>query len=163
MTDLTLLEETLAVYGADASRWPEGRRDALTDTVRSVEGAAMIAEARALDGVLETRATVPPIDETALLSRIMGATVDAPGETGGGHDGTPQRAAPVRGKRVWIAGGLLAASLFVGVFGGLNGIGAMISSNGLSIASGVQAPSADDALLADLTLSVSDLDLEDDV
>ena len=161
MSNLKHLEETLAVYGTCQERWPEGHDAELEDVLRSPAGREMCAEAAALERVLD--AGVMPdlaIGDSAddLVSRIVAATVDA--------EPVRQHVPPVsrgrRVQRVWGVGATMAAMLCVGVFAGVNGFGAIVTTSGIDFAQGEQALSAEDALLADLNFS-SDPDLEDDV
>ncbi|MGI9406785.1 MAG: hypothetical protein ACR2O4_10485 [Hyphomicrobiaceae bacterium] len=154
MTELKQLEETIAVYGSDPSRWPEGRAEALLAVRQSPDGAALLAEAAALEGTLDLAPGVSDDGHGALLARIMDATADTPSRT------QPVDWRSVVRQRGMVAAGLLAASLMIGVFAGLNGVGSETVQDGLSV---VQLNTTnEDELLADLTLS-SEIDLEDEI
>lgn len=166
MSDLKHLEETIAVFGSDTSRWPVGREVELEDALRSEDGQSLLREAMALDAALDaTLDTVrdgPSFDSEALLGSIMSATVDAPADRRDVSRAATQSARRRRSRGGLISAAAMAAALLIGVFAGINGIGAVVTSEGVSLAEGEAAFSSDDALLADLGFS-SDLDLGDDV
>ncbi len=174
MTNLRQLEETIAVFGGDAARWPAGRAEVLRSVLRSADGAAMLREAGALDTVLSAASPAVVAGSDILVTRIMVATAGGDGNTGAAQRPSVSSAGRIRPasgagvrKHKWVAGGLMAASLLIGVIAGLNGFGAAVAPDGKVFVQGGQAErlgSADDALLADLTLgSNAEHVLEDDV
>ncbi len=174
MTDLKQLEETIAVHGGDAKRWPEGRAEALRSVVESGEGVALLQEARKVEAVLDAvdadgDPNAARLGQDALLARIMAATVDAPEAAVGRVETRRSPRTSLTGpglrRRGWLAGGLLAASLLIGVVAGLNGIGAAIGPNGLVVVQGAAmdgVETAEDALLADLSFD-AEFDLGEDI
>jgi hypothetical protein len=76
---LTDLEQLLEIYGADRVRWPaEARAGAAQLMARDVAARRMLAEAEALDRVLE-RAPLPALAiEAALAERIVAAAQRSP-------------------------------------------------------------------------------------
>ncbi len=158
MTDIETLKGILDTYGGDPARWPKGRADALQDVMASREGRDLINEAAALDQVLDVNLGASELHASqsdALLAGIMAATIDAPAHSSASIQQLPRR-------RIWYVGGAMAAALLIGVFAGVNGIGAIVTQDGIRFAQGEVALTADEALLADLSV-VSDFDLEDDV
>ena len=132
-------------YGADLARWPDARRAELADILDTDEAAAILADARALDGFLNA-ATAPRMSED--LTRRIIASYEAPK--------TP----------VGIFGFLrnLAPAMRLAPAGALAGLGA------LGIATGVMSASAQDTLPPEYEalayvddLSVVSLDEEGDL
>jgi hypothetical protein len=138
-TSMTLaeFERLLDVYGADRARWPaEARAAAAHLAARDAEALRLLAEAEALDRILQS-APVPALAaEAALAERIVAAAQRSPRmvKLAGAAPATPA-AAPVHAGaslpvvagngpgrarlRLWSreagAVGLLAASLVIGV------------------------------------------------
>ncbi|WP_295559268.1 hypothetical protein [uncultured Hyphomicrobium sp.] len=119
---LEALGEVLDRFGADRTRWPAPvRRDFAGLIARDPEAKARLREAEALDRLLDL-APEPEIDTRALASRIVAA---ARAEA----QAVPQPRARVAWasfdrravEAQWPAAGLLAASLVIGAFFGLNG------------------------------------------
>ncbi len=123
-TGLDALEQALERFGSDRTRWPAPVRRSLAGLLASsADAKARLREAEALDRLLDL-APEPAIDTRALADRIMAAAAAeipaaAPPKArvawasfGGGA--TAARAE-------WPAAALLAASLVVGMFFGLNG------------------------------------------
>lgn len=122
-TGLDALEQVLERFGSDRTRWPAPvRRDFAGVLARDPAAKARLREAEALDRLLDL-APQPATDTRALADRILAAaTVDRPAVSPpkarvawaslGGRTGvdTP-----------WPAAALLAASLVLGAFFGLNG------------------------------------------
>lgn len=116
-------------YGADERRWPLGERAAaLTFSIATVEAAAVLAEARALDLMLD-EAPAPQVSSD-LASRIL---EQAPRPDASPLDGAVTRAPSLIDRATGILNmlwprtgmarpaGLLAASLMVGFLVGFNG------------------------------------------
>jgi hypothetical protein len=125
-------ERLLDIYGGDRTRWPTDARAAAAHLVaRDADARRLLAEAEALDRVLESAPLPSLAIEAALADRIVSAAQrsprivksggvrpaasdQAPAETGEGSPGS----GPVRpwlvGRRVGAAG-LLVASLMFGV------------------------------------------------
>jgi hypothetical protein len=128
-------ERLLEIYGADRSRWPADARAAAGQLVaRDTRARDLLAEAVALDRVLE-RAPLPSLArEAALTERIVTAAQRSPRIvkiTGAAkvqpevaeQDGVvrlPQLAGGGRGSLNLRAAGLLAASLVAGFFIGFS-------------------------------------------
>jgi hypothetical protein len=76
---LTEFEHLLGVYGGDRSRWPTEARNAAGHLVaRDAPAQRLLAEAEALDRVLE-RAPLPPLArEVVLIDRIIAAALRSP-------------------------------------------------------------------------------------
>jgi len=97
------LLEIIAAYGADPRRWPEAERsEAEALLARSEPARAALAEARALDGLLDgLPALAPEIAASTLAARAIAA-------------GQRPLARPARGGWLWLApsaAGLAAAAL----------------------------------------------------
>lgn len=132
--DIETLQLGLQRYGADPARWPEDLRALLNDASpddADVQG--LIAEARALDSVLEAGngdVAAGKLDqkEAALATRIMAVVEAEKAQTtkilpfrrkAGGPIGSPSS---WQTRIEWnVAGGLLAASLMLGIFAGASG------------------------------------------
>jgi hypothetical protein len=122
-------ERLLDIYGGDRTRWPIDARAAAAHLVaRDADARRLLAEAEALDRVLE-RAPLPALaTEAALADRIVAAAQRSP-RIVTIHGAGPQRtekapglpavrtvaARPPRINRKVGAAGLLAASLVLGV------------------------------------------------
>lgn len=122
-------ERLLEIYGADRSRWPADARAAAGQLVaRDARARALLAEAVALDRVLE-RAPLPSLArEAALTERIVTAARRSPRivKIGGQAQAQPEAAAVTRLQPVGRtslnlrAVSLLAASLLAGFFIGFS-------------------------------------------
>jgi hypothetical protein len=133
--DREALERLLDIYGADRTRWPARERLRFASVVSEDKAAArLLAEAAALDRLLEQAPRASGADIDALKERIMAAAL---------RSGAPQLAVvasgklasgtviPVQGRRPafaarfgrgeWPAAALLAASLVLGVMLGSAG------------------------------------------
>jgi hypothetical protein len=76
---LAEFDQLLDVYGADRVRWPAELRTAATQLVARDAGALrLLAEAEALDHVLERAPLPAPAVETALAARIVAAAQRSP-------------------------------------------------------------------------------------
>lgn len=118
---LNALRDCADSYGADIARWPAARREALSDLLATDEAAAILDEARALDGFLNA-ATAPRMNED-LTNRIMAAY-----------------AAPARQPGLFEFLRSLAPAIRLAPAGVLAGVGA------LGIASGLMSVSAQEPL-----------------
>jgi hypothetical protein len=134
-------ERLLDVYGSDRSRWPaEARAGAGHLVARDGAARRLLAEAEALDRVLE-RAPLPTLaQEAAIAERIIAAARRTPRVVSVVKAGVRRSAAPradnvvqlagFRARAQWLAskstlGGVasaLAASLALGVFLGLSSL-----------------------------------------
>jgi hypothetical protein len=123
-------ERLLEVYGGDRTRWPAEERAAAAQLVaRDAKARHLLAEAEALDRVLE-RAPLPALAlEAELADRIVAAAQRSPrivriGGAAASNEPLPQS------KPVWKrlpfgsarAAGVLAASLVAGIFIGLTNL-----------------------------------------
>ncbi|MEL7544305.1 MAG: hypothetical protein AAGJ70_11080 [Pseudomonadota bacterium] len=170
MDHIKLLRETLDAFGSDTARWPEGRAEALTVAMASVEGQRLLDEARALDRTLTLGDASRAADardadsHAALLNAIMERTVDTDGvrsATDPSRRDVEDRGSVAlrsgdadRRPMLWrtVAGGALAASLCIGFLSGMSG-NVIAVSDGFLAASEPAKPSSDDTdeLLAELS------------
>jgi uncharacterized membrane protein YccC len=129
---LLALERHLEIYGADERRWPEAARERFASLIASdARARASLAEARALDRLLD-RASWPSVSrERAVRDRIMAAVSN---DSGGVRSAPaaarvvelpprrqPPRTAPVASRTGWRIAALLAASLAIGIYLGSAG------------------------------------------
>jgi hypothetical protein len=126
------LEHHLEIYGGDQTRWPEKARERFAPLLAGdARARALLAEARALDRLLD-RAPVPSIcRERSVRDRIVAAiSNDKDGlrsaPTAARVIGLPSRRQPSRtglaAPRIgWQTAALLAASLATGVYLGSTG------------------------------------------
>jgi hypothetical protein len=122
-TGLDALEQVLERFGSDRTRWPAPvRRDFAGVLARDSAAKTRLREAEALDRLLDL-APQPATDTRALADRILAAA------TAERTAASPPKArvawASLRGRTggdtQWPAAALLAASLVLGAFFGLNG------------------------------------------
>jgi hypothetical protein len=130
---LTDFERLLDVYGGDRTHWPADARAAAAQLVaRDARARRLLAEAEALDRLLE-RAPLPGLaTEAALADRIVAAAQRSPRIVKFAGAIVPQLGAPKASRGgPWKprpvgtelrAAGLLAASLAVGVLIGLSNL-----------------------------------------
>ena len=130
---LTEFERLLDVYGGDRTRWPTEARAAAAHLVaRDADAQRLLAEAEALDRVLE-RAPLPALaKEGALADRIVAAAQRSPRivKIGGAPPAQPAAPAAAGSGRLRPrytsarvgAAGLLVASLMFGVVIGRTGL-----------------------------------------
>lgn len=122
------LQRLLDVYGADRSRWPARERLRYVPLLaESAEARRLMAEARALDALLDEAPAPDNADLEALAARIMvaaGAAPEARGSTVTAFRprGQVTRVPRSEGRFGWAAAALLAASLILGVFAGTAGL-----------------------------------------
>ena len=130
--NLLALERHLEIYGADQRRWPEEARERFASLIASdARARASLAEARALDRLLD-RASWPSVcRKRAVRDRIMTAVSN----DGGGVRSAPAaarvielpprrqppRTAPAGSRTGWRTAALLAASLAIGIYLGSAG------------------------------------------
>jgi hypothetical protein len=133
--DREALERLLEIYGADRTRWPARERLRFAGIVGDDKVAArMLAEAGALDRLLEQAPRASGADIDALKERIVAAAlrsgapqlaVVAGGKAGvAKHSPTTSRGpafAARFGRGQWPAAAMLAASLVLGVMLGSTG------------------------------------------
>jgi hypothetical protein len=130
---LTEFERLLDIYGGDRTRWPTEARAAAAHLVaRDADAQHLLAEAEALDRVLE-RAPLPALaKEAALADRIVAAAQRSPRivKIGGAPRAQPAAPAAAAGGRLRPrlgsarvgAAGLLVASLMFGLVIGRTGL-----------------------------------------
>ena len=122
-TGLDALDRVLERFGSDRTRWPAPvRRNFAGLLATSADAKARLREAEALDRLLDL-APEPEIDTRALADRILAA---AAAETPAvAHPKARIAWAKIGGattaRAEWPAAALLAASLVLGMFVGLNG------------------------------------------
>lgn len=133
--DREALERLLDIYGADRTRWPARERLRFAGIVGEDKVAArMVAEADALDRLLERAPRASGADVEALKERIMAAALrsGAPqlAVVAGRKGGVAQPVSSARrgpafatrfGRAEWPAAAMLAASLVIGVMLGSTG------------------------------------------
>jgi hypothetical protein len=133
--DREALERLLDIYGADRTRWPARERLRFAGIVGEDKVAArMLAEADALDRLLEQAPRASGADVEALKERIMAAALrsGAPqlAVVAGRKAGVVQPSSAARrgpafatrfGRGEWPAAAMLAASLVIGVMLGSAG------------------------------------------
>ena len=133
--DRQALERLLEVYGADRTRWPARERLRFASFVAEDEPPQrFLAEATALDSLLDLAPKASAAREHALKERIVAAALRqaeprfavvarSTATAGAGWRAWARRAGVSRAPASsgWAAGGLLAASLFVGVLLGSAG------------------------------------------
>ena len=170
-------ERLLEVYGSDRTRWPvEARTGASHLVARDAAARRLLAEAEALDRVLE-RAPLPSLArEAALADRIAAAAQRSPrmvpisdGAPAGGAAGAARAAGTVirwpglRSRQRWLGAsgiggvaGLLAASLAFGIYIGVSNVmqGALPA---LAEMTGISLPSGGTTTLAQIDALDEDL------
>ena len=123
------LSRTLDAYGSDAARWPKGAADRFRTLIaEDPEARALLAEAHALERVLD-RAPLPDSDRVhALADRIVAAAMAKQPATGRHAAGGGRvialparirdirRAAAAADRTVWQTAALLAACLVAGIY-----------------------------------------------
>jgi hypothetical protein len=128
--DRQALERLLEVYGADRTRWPARERLRFAGLVAEDDaGRRLVAEATALDSLLDLAPKASAAREHALKERIVAAALRqaeprfavVARSTGAGAAGWRAWTRRAPASSGWAAGGLLAASLFVGVLLGSAG------------------------------------------
>jgi hypothetical protein len=134
------LADGLDVFGADLARWPERRRLAAEEVLKtSVDARRLLAEAQALDAVLSHAPAAQPAATArvrdALMARLAeeapaaeasaspAATVVAlPSRRGVRSAAAPApRTSPAQ-RPLWREALVLAAALLIGVFAGTSGV-----------------------------------------
>ena len=123
---LAAFEQHLDVYGANQERWPEVTRAKFQDLLATdLRARTLLAEARALDGVLSRAPVVDAARMAALTDRIV-ATVGAEArERSAGsvvvlsparRARSARMSAPRFGSAGWRVAASLAASLVIGIY-----------------------------------------------
>jgi hypothetical protein len=133
--ELRELADLLDTWGGNAERWPAAAREHITRLAASgPEAARLLAEARALDRLLDRAADHPtpfsPASAAALTDRILAAAMSstAPGAAPAHLSSTRSNVVPFRAPvrpalaprrsfaTGWPAAGLIAASLATGLY-----------------------------------------------
>jgi hypothetical protein len=113
--DLNDFQHVLDAWGGDPRRWPADRRAAALALAGSdVRAAALLAQAQALDALLDQAPVQAP--SLALRTRIAGAALDR------GRSNPPVRGAvqaQTRSGRRWLAGAALVAACAAGAVTGV--------------------------------------------
>ena len=120
-TDLERFDDVLASFGSDRTRWPAPLRLELSQLLaNSPEARAMLAEAQALDRLLDMAPVVASDRMMALTDRIVAQAARTPRVAA---SSTPvSRPKPASAWKRHATGlSALAASLLAGVFAGQNG------------------------------------------
>lgn len=119
---LELLDHVLAAYGSDRTRWPASSRLELAELIAHSDGArAMLAEAEALDRLLDMAPAVASARVAALSDRIAAQALRGPRIVSAKEIMAPPAARPAPVWRRHAAGiSALAASLMIGLFAGQN-------------------------------------------
>lgn len=129
MATLDRLKMVIEAYGGDLERWPESERAELAALATGTpEAASLLAEARALDGVLRSA----PVADPDRLARLHEQILAEASAAAGGNAASTGRLTPLPARFVrptpsprtplWAAAAL-AASLFVGVALGVSDFG----------------------------------------
>lgn len=128
--ELAALANRLDISGADRTRWPAQERLRFAALIAGDDAARrMVAEAAALDRLLDAAPGAEParldrlIDRISAAAQVEGASrADNVVEfTAARRPAAPPRT-PVHRRSTWQAAALLAASLFVGAFVGTSGL-----------------------------------------
>jgi hypothetical protein len=132
--ELAALEAHLERHGADRTRWPQSAAARFAPFIEADHAAARLYnEARALDSLLDAAPRVSDVRRDALAERILAAARAGDGVSARRKDDSEDRivAFPTRSRQPyrrpslarsdWQAAALLAASLLLGVFTGVNG------------------------------------------
>ncbi len=131
-TELAALVNRLEISGADRTRWPAQERLRFAPLISgNAEAQRLVAEAAALDRLLDKIPAADPANLHGLIDRIV-AAAEAEGQPRTDNvvsisaaRRTPAAAAkrpPIHQRSTWQAAALLAASLFVGAFVGKSGL-----------------------------------------
>ncbi len=138
------LRELLAAYGRNPLRWPEADRQQFAGLVRAPhllpEGLA--SQAAELDRLLDASGPGPLQAPAGANGRLMQRIASEPQ-----LDADPAAPPPISGMRAMLAAGMMAASIALGVFVGLDTTAVSTLADALP----GQASSADEVL--DLVLS----------
>lgn len=128
-TELEALKSRLEISGADRTRWPAQDRLRFASLIsQDDEARRLVAEAAALDRLLDAAPAIDNAKQASLIDRIVAAAEaeGAPATAGNvisiGAARRPARKPPVHQRSSWQAAALLAASLFVGAFVGTSGL-----------------------------------------
>ena len=114
---LKVLEAALETYGGDRTRWPAEVRRNLSGFIADNKNAQrLVAEAQALDQVLDNAPAVSVQRRMALAGRIQSEVMNEVRR----HTGSVRRPVAVRSRDTAYAGLALAASLVLGVLAGTN-------------------------------------------
>lgn len=139
-SELSALVNRLEISGSDRTRWPAQERLRFAPLIaQSDEARRLLAEAAALDRLLDAAPAADPGKLDALIDRIC-AAAEAEGQLPADNVvsiSAARRSPAAPAKRAlhqrsgWQAAALLAASLFVGAFVGTSGLlGSAVSSLG---------------------------------
>lgn len=131
--EIELLKRLLDGHGADRTRWPAPERLRFASLIaESAEARRLVAEAAALDRLLDKAPMPSPARMAAAADRIMAAaraerdvarvTVARPAIIAGGRAAARDLGRRFMEHTSWQAAALLAASLLVGVFVGTGGV-----------------------------------------
>lgn len=162
-TELAALADRLEISGADRTRWPAQERLRFAPLIAgNDEARRMMAEAAALDRLLDAAPAIAPARLEGLIDRIV-ATAEAEGarpvdnvvDLAAARRAPAPRVAP-RQRSGWQAAALLAASLVLGAFVGTSGV---LGPNGSPLSSEYDVAEAD---VADLLFDGTRGLLEDD-
>lgn len=123
---LGALADMLDVYGADRGRWPVGLEQRVSGLVASnARARRLVAEAAALDQVLNWEAMMSPACHQAVSARIFAAAGLTDNVSARPHVVDRPNVRPyspgavaLRQSQIWQTGALLAASLVLGIFAG---------------------------------------------
>jgi hypothetical protein len=128
--ELAALKSRLEISGADRTRWPAQERLRFASMLTQDKDAQrLVAEAAALDRLLDVMPAPDPARLGSLIDRIV-AAAEAEGApsaenvvsiTTARRPAAPART-PIHQRSSWQAAALLAASLFVGAFVGTSGM-----------------------------------------
>lgn len=134
--DRKMLAQVLDTWGSDRSRWPSDRRARLAHLLETdATSRRLVAEARALDRVLDRAPLVAGDRMAALADRIMASAVEATGKVAAPPSSGRVVSFPsfrlqtalkrpsntnsddaLTGRTAWQSAALIAASLLIGVY-----------------------------------------------
>lgn len=128
--DLQRLERALLTFGADPSRWPQEERVALSALIEADgEAQRLVREARALDQTLSASAPAPDAAVQRAKERLFARLEDEPSAPFAQPATVVPFQRPVTEARTgakqpprWREAALLAASLMLGLFVGMQGL-----------------------------------------
>ena len=150
--DIREFRALLDIHGAQPGRWPRDKAAAM-HALCAMDGRAraMLEEARALDALIEDSAPgANPQLKAAILAAATGAdniaAIPAPAQSWRPAPAAPG-AANDNAARRWMAGAVLAASLFAGVWIGLSGLAEPV---GEALLGGAQVAGVDNDALDDI-------------
>ncbi|MDX2275352.1 MAG: hypothetical protein NW206_07855 [Hyphomonadaceae bacterium] len=118
-------------YGADEKRWPEAERSAAMAFAARPEAQKLLAEARALDALLDASEDTEPVSLGFVRSAISAAPANLAFARGGM---SASARAPVRQPLSWRPLAALAACAVFGLVLGLGGARSVVEEDAAAVA-----------------------------